>query len=177
MLQLFSIARTELMVTQTKNVTTRIEAATETIAANSLRVEQVVEIQYKDVGARVGQIGHGVHQILAYLEKLPIPRGVWDEIFCVIDPLGGNLIVSLRYCHSYTVSCLQHGSATRFTQLEPTWNKGSGSYRQGESPTSGGRCICSARRLQHRNGRRKYYFTRRVREDGASWNNGRNDHR
>ncbi|KAJ7817012.1 hypothetical protein B0H13DRAFT_2459076 [Mycena leptocephala] len=34
--------------------------------------------------------------------NLPIAREVSDNIFCVIDPVGGNIPISLRYCHSYS---------------------------------------------------------------------------
>ncbi|KAJ7887425.1 hypothetical protein B0H13DRAFT_1888833 [Mycena leptocephala] len=31
-----------------------------------------------------------------------LPRGVADNMFCVIDPVGGNIPISLRYCHLYS---------------------------------------------------------------------------
>jgi hypothetical protein len=33
-----------------------------------------------------------------------IPRGICDHIFWVIDPVGGSIPVSLRYCQAYAVS-------------------------------------------------------------------------
>jgi hypothetical protein len=33
-----------------------------------------------------------------------IPRGIQDHIFWVIDPVGGSIPISLRYCQTYLVS-------------------------------------------------------------------------
>lgn len=36
-----------------------------------------------------------------------VPRGVSDHLFWVMDPVGGYIPVSLRYCHDYPVNtCL-----------------------------------------------------------------------
>ncbi|KAJ7509499.1 hypothetical protein B0H11DRAFT_2269946, partial [Mycena galericulata] len=44
-----------------------------------------------------GQINQEFDRIL----QLPIPRGVSDHLFWVMDPVGGYIPVSLRYCHNY----------------------------------------------------------------------------
>jgi hypothetical protein len=33
-----------------------------------------------------------------------VPRGVSDDLLHIVDPVGGFITVSLRYCHDYAVS-------------------------------------------------------------------------
>jgi hypothetical protein len=53
------------------------------------------------------KIDHLGDRLAAYHDailNLPIARGVADNMFCVIDPVGGNFPISLRYYHLYSVS-------------------------------------------------------------------------
>ncbi|KAJ7497705.1 hypothetical protein FB451DRAFT_1212469 [Mycena latifolia] len=70
--------------------------------ATSHRVGLQLGSQILQVEERMDCFGE---RLAAYHEavlKLPIARGVYDDIFCVVDPVGGNIPISLRYCHVYT---------------------------------------------------------------------------
>ncbi|KAJ7879146.1 hypothetical protein B0H13DRAFT_961240 [Mycena leptocephala] len=71
----------------------------------NLVTSQGVGMQLKDIGSRVESLGTQFDQFLTSCQEtvsqLPIPRGVSDDIFCVIDPVGGNIPISLRYCRVY----------------------------------------------------------------------------
>ncbi|KAJ7934656.1 hypothetical protein B0H13DRAFT_595994 [Mycena leptocephala] len=69
-------------------------------------------LKLEDIGARVERIETHIlavgdrleGRIAAYHEavlELSIPRGVLDDMFCVIDPVGGNIPIPLRYCRVY----------------------------------------------------------------------------
>ncbi|KAJ7117212.1 hypothetical protein C8R43DRAFT_108534 [Mycena crocata] len=76
-----------------------------------LQLEQIGP-QVQNVGSEVTAVGDkianrvnlygdrlaAVHEAIL---KLPISRGVTDDILIVVDPIGGNIPISLRYCHVY----------------------------------------------------------------------------
>ncbi|KAJ7739073.1 hypothetical protein DFH07DRAFT_778865 [Mycena maculata] len=73
-----------------------------------------VVVNLRDVGTQILAVGNRVDlvgdRLAAFQEailKLPISRGVSEDLFCVIDPVGGNIPISLRYFQVYTVGTLQ----------------------------------------------------------------------
>ncbi|KAJ6554420.1 hypothetical protein B0H19DRAFT_1153482 [Mycena capillaripes] len=53
------------------------------------------------VGDKVDLYGDRLAAVHEAVLKLPIPRGISDDILFVVDPIGGNIPISLRYCHVY----------------------------------------------------------------------------
>jgi hypothetical protein len=67
------------------------------------------------LGVQVEQIGDRL--LTAYQEtvlKLPIARGVYDDVFGVIDPTGGYIPIALRACRVYSVSACIAGNPTSY---------------------------------------------------------------
>ncbi|KAF8173258.1 hypothetical protein K438DRAFT_169643 [Mycena galopus ATCC 62051] len=64
----------------------------------NLAASQGVGLQVEHLGDRFDRLLTAYHETVL---KLPIARGISDNIFCVVDPVGGNIPVSLRYCNSY----------------------------------------------------------------------------
>ncbi|KAJ7117206.1 hypothetical protein C8R43DRAFT_1037650 [Mycena crocata] len=64
---------------------------------------EVVAISDKLVatGDKVDLYGDRLAAVHEAVLKLPIARGVSDDILFVVDPIGGNIPISLRYCHAY----------------------------------------------------------------------------
>ncbi|KAJ7497712.1 hypothetical protein FB451DRAFT_1212479 [Mycena latifolia] len=72
----------------------------------NLATSQGLAVQLEDQRRQIGErFDHFGDRLTAYHEavlNLPVARGVSDDIFCVVDPVGGNIPISLRYCHVYT---------------------------------------------------------------------------
>ncbi|KAJ6594320.1 hypothetical protein B0H19DRAFT_1056628 [Mycena capillaripes] len=66
-----------------------------------LITSQGVRFQLNDIHSRLEQSFKDQFQGFINSFELPIPRGVFDNIFCVINPIGGKIHVSLRYCREY----------------------------------------------------------------------------
>ncbi|KAJ7888641.1 hypothetical protein B0H14DRAFT_2693269 [Mycena olivaceomarginata] len=75
----------------------------------NLATSQGLKAQLDHAGSQLLRVGdkidHLGDRLAAYHDailSLPIARGVSDNIFCVVDPVGGNIPISLRYCHLYS---------------------------------------------------------------------------
>ncbi|KAJ6494973.1 hypothetical protein DFH09DRAFT_1337510 [Mycena vulgaris] len=99
-----------------KDISRPLKVIRTLVSTLNLSAMQGVGMQLTDVGSQVQLIGSQVlhvgervdyfgDRLVAYHEavlRLPIAHGVVDDIFCVVDPIGGNIPISLRYCHAYT---------------------------------------------------------------------------
>ncbi|KAF8200017.1 hypothetical protein K438DRAFT_1966353 [Mycena galopus ATCC 62051] len=64
----------------------------------SFQIDNFSGTQIVILGLEVrGQVNQEIDSVL----QLPVPRGVSDHLFWIMDPEGEYIPVSLRYCHSY----------------------------------------------------------------------------
>jgi hypothetical protein len=106
--------------------------------------------------------------------KLPIPRGVVDDLLSVVDPVGGEIPISLRYCHVYSVRNSRHNRWYRFN-----FRTGPGPDHQGPStsPTRSWGSLRRAWRIPYRIGGRTHHTAGGVRAPRESRYGSGNEYR